>query len=51
MLYVVLVEYITYLVVSASDFIVRIGSFGDEREVSVMVCLYLEVAPDLVCRL
>ena len=30
-LYVVPVEYITYLVVSASDFIVRIGSFRDER--------------------
>ena len=30
-LYVVPVEYITYLVVSASDFIVGIGSLRDER--------------------
>ena len=32
-LYVVPVGYITYLVVSASDFIVGIGSFRDERVV------------------
>ena len=30
-LYVVPVEYITYLVVNASDFIVGIGSLRDER--------------------
>ena len=50
-LYVVPVEYITYLVVSASDFIVGIGSLRDERVGQVRVILYLEVAPDLVFRL